>query len=86
MATIGAYFSPDHVCEREDTQASNLIWMMQLQTAQTELQEVRSKNRQLSKSLCTETRRTDKLEVHVIHLKDKVEELKAENHNLKDDL
>ena len=93
ISAISAHFSADRVREREDTRATNSIHMMQLQSAQNdlrevrlELREVRAENKQLSESLRTETFRADKLDLRVIHLEDKIEILKARNDELKSDL
>lgn len=42
MASIGAYFSPDHIHDHMDANASNLVQFLQLQSALTELREVHS--------------------------------------------
>lgn len=86
MASIGAYFSPDHIRERVDANASNSVQFLQLQSALTELREVRSRNEQLTGSLHLQTIRADKLEIQMSNLKDKLEDVKAENRELKADL
>ena len=86
MASIGAYFSPDHIRERVDANASNSVQFLQLQSALTELREVCSRNEQLTGSLHLQTIRADKLEIQMLNLKDKLEDVKAENRKLKMDL
>ncbi|KAI9437902.1 hypothetical protein BJY52DRAFT_1196185 [Lactarius psammicola] len=86
MASIGTYFSDDHVCERTDAQTTTSVHLLQLQSVMTELREIRSWNEQISDSLRAETCRTDKLDIQNSNLKDKIEELKAKNRGLKDDL
>lgn len=60
-----------------------------LQSAQNDLLEVRaelreahSDNRKLSESLRTETHHADKLDLQVVHLKAKINQLKAKNRKL----
>ena len=93
ISAISSHFSADRVREREDTRASKSIHIVQLQSAQNDLQEVRSElrevrseNKQLSESLRNERHRADKLDLRVIHLEDKIELLKARNDELKSDL
>ena len=79
MASIGAYFSPDHVHDHKENQASNSIQLLQLQTALTWVE-------QLSNTLHAEMCHADRLEIQNTNLKDKLDEIKAENHELKADL
>lgn len=84
MASIGAYFSPDCVREREDTRARNSVPFLQLQLALTELREIQSRNERLSDALHAETCRTDKLDMQNADLKDKFKELRAKFEKLED--
>ena len=86
MASIGAYFSPDHIHDHMDANASNLVQFLQLQSALTELREVHSWNKQLTGSLHLQTICADKLEIQMSNLKDKLNKVKAENCELKADL
>jgi chromosome segregation ATPase len=77
ISAVGHYFSPEHMRECEEAWANTSLNMFQLQSAQTELREARSRNEQLSDTLNTERRRADKLDNQNNTLKEKVEELKA---------
>jgi hypothetical protein len=86
ISAIGSYFSADRVREREDTRANTSLNFFQLQSALTELQEVRSRNEQLSDALNSEIRRADKLDNQNTNLKEKVNKLKDKVQELKDNI
>lgn len=65
MSSIGNFFNPNAVRERDDTRMMQGFQITQLQTAQSEIRELRMRVDTLSDKLNAETRRADKAETQL---------------------